>query len=137
MKIVRRYLLTFAILMGTALTQCYAQDTINTNEEEIICELTEAMPEYPGGQMALMEYLVINYKPVANEDGIRGRTIIQFVVEVDGSISNARVARGVDPVLDQEALKLVENMPKWKPGTMRGVPTRMKYTVPVRMLPTE
>ena len=137
MNTLRRYLLALALLMGTASTQCFAQDTIDNNKEEEIFITYETMPEYPDGQKALTDYLVINYKPVRKECGIRGRAIIQFVVEEDGSISNVIVARGVDPVLDQEAIKLVENMPKWKPGTMRGVPTRMKYTVPVKMLPIE
>ena len=137
MKTIVRQMAAFSFFFAAASFNCYAQDTININKQEEIFVTPETLPQYPGGQKALMEYLVINYKPVGKESGIRGRAIIQFVVGEDGSISNAIVARGIDPVLDQEAVKLVENMPKWKPGTMRGVPTRMKYTVPVKMLPIE
>lgn len=102
-------------------------------EEQEIFDVVENMPEFPGGQAALMSYLAknIKYPTIAQENGTQGRVIIQFVVNRDGSIVDARVARGVDPYLDKEALRVVNTMPKWKPGMQRNKPVRVKYTVPV------
>ncbi len=102
-------------------------------EEQEIFDVVENMPEFPGGQAALMSYLAknIKYPTIAQENGTQGRVIIQFVVNRDGSIVDARVARGVDPYLDKEALRVVNSMPKWKPGMQRNKPVRVKYTVPV------
>ena len=92
------------------------------------------MPEYPGGQSALFNFLSSNvkYPKVAQQNGIQGRVIVQFVVAKDGSISDVKVARtGGDPSLDKEAVRVIKAMPNWKPGTERGKPVRVKYTVPV------
>ena len=102
-------------------------------EEEVIFVVVETMPEFPGGQQALFKYLSENvkYPVIAQENGIQGRVICQFVVNKDGSIVDAQVARGVDPYLDKEALRVVGQMPKWKPGEQRGKEVRVKYTLPV------
>jgi len=91
------------------------------------------MPSYPGGQSALMSFLSksIKYPLVAEENGIQGRVMVAFVVEKDGSISNVKVTRSVDPSLDKEALRVVKSMPRWTPGRIDGKPVRVKYTVPV------
>lgn len=101
--------------------------------EEEIFQVVEEMPEFPGGMGELMKFLGnnIKYPAVAQENGIQGRVIIQFVVEKDGSVANPVVAKGVDPALDKEALRVVKSMPKWKPGKQRGKAVRVKYTVPV------
>lgn len=101
--------------------------------EEEIFQVVEEMPEFPGGMGELMKFLGnnIKYPAVAQENGIQGRVIIQFVVEKDGSVANPVVAKGVDPALDKEALRVVKAMPKWKPGKQRGKAVRVKYTVPV------
>ena len=101
--------------------------------EQEIFEVVENMPEFPGGNAALMQYLAknINYPTIAQENGTHGRVIIQFVVNQDGSIVDAKVARSVDPYLDKEALRVINAMPKWKPGMQRGKPVRVKFTVPV------
>lgn len=101
--------------------------------EQEIFEVVENMPEFPGGNAALMQYLAknINYPTIAQENGTQGRVIIQFVVNQDGSIVDAKVARSVDPYLDKEALRVINAMPKWKPGMQRGKPVRVKFTVPV------
>lgn len=82
---------------------------------------------------ALFEYLSNNvqYPVVAEENGVQGRVIVTFIVEKDGSISNAKVVKAVDPSLDKEAIRLVESMPNWIPGKQNGEPVRVKYTVPV------
>ena len=102
-------------------------------EEQTIFEVVENMPDFPGGQAALMQYLAknIKYPTIAQENGTQGRVIVQFVVNKDGSIVDAKVVRSVDPYLDKEALRVINTMPKWKPGMQKGQPVRVKYTVPV------
>ena len=103
-------------------------------EEQEIFQVVEQMPEYPDGGMAgLMKYLsgAIRYPAIAAENGVQGRVTVQFVVNRDGSIVDAQVLRGVDPYLDKEALRVINGMPKWKPGMQRGKPVRVRYTVPV------
>ena len=103
-------------------------------EEQTIFEVVEQMPEFPNGGMAgLMQYLSknIKYPTIAQENGTQGRVTVQFVVNKDGSIVDAKVLRGVDPYLDKEAVRVIMGMPKWKPGMQRGKPVRVKYTVPV------
>lgn len=102
-------------------------------QEEEIFQVVETMPSFPGGMGALMKFLGknINYPTIAQENGIQGRVIIQFVVNKDGSIVQPVVVRGVDPYLDKEALRVIKTMPKWSPGEQRGKKVRVKYTVPV------
>ena len=97
-----------------------------------IFDVVEEMPSFPGGNGALMSYLASNikYPVVAQENGVQGRVIVSFVVERDGSISDVRVARSVDPSLDREAQRVVKSMPRWKPGKQNGSAVRVKYTVP-------
>ena len=103
-------------------------------EEQTIFEVVEQMPEFPNGGMAgLMQYPSknIKYPTIAQENGTQGRVTVQFVVNRDGSIVDAKVLRGVDPYLDKEAIRVISSMPKWKPGMQRGKAVRVKYTVPV------
>ena len=98
-----------------------------------VFDVVEEMPSFPGGNAALMSYLNSNtkYPVVAQENGVQGRVIISFVVERDGSISDVKVARSVDPSLDREAQRVVKSMPRWTPGKQNGQTVRVKYTVPV------
>ena len=98
-----------------------------------VFDVVEEMPSFPGGSAALMSYLSSNtkYPVVAQENGVQGRVIVSFVVERDGSISDVKVARSVDPSLDREAQRVVKSMPRWKPGKQNGSAVRVKYTVPV------
>ena len=92
------------------------------------------MPEFPnGGMTALMKYLSdnIRYPEAAHKAGIQGRVTVQFVVGKDGSIGNVSILRGVNADLDAEAIRVISSMPKWKPGTQKGEPVKVKYTVPV------
>ncbi|MBR4431724.1 MAG: energy transducer TonB [Paludibacteraceae bacterium] len=107
---------------------------VEEEEEEVVFVVVEKMPEFPGGQQALFKYLSENvkYPVIAQENGIQGRVICQFVVNRDGSIVDVEVVRsGGDPSLDKEAIRVIKSMPKWKPGQQRGKPVRVKYTVPV------
>ena len=107
---------------------------VEEEEEEVVFVVVETMPEFPGGQQALFKYLSENvkYPVIAQENGIQGRVICQFVVNRDGSIVDVEVVRsGGDPSLDKEAIRVIKSMPKWKPGKQRGKAVRVKYTVPV------
>lgn len=101
--------------------------------EDEIFALVEKMPEFPGGNAALFQYLNknIKYPVVPQEQGIQGKVIIQFVVDKNGTITDPVVVRSVDPYLDKEALRVIKAMPKWKPGMQRNQAVRVKYTVPV------
>lgn len=102
-------------------------------EETKVFDVVEQMPSFPGGMGALMQYLSshIKYPVVAEENGIQGRVICTFVVERNGSITDAKVARSVDPSLDKEAIRVINSMPKWIPGKQNGSAVRVKYTLPV------
>lgn len=119
-----------------AQTEVYTPPAVVEEEEESaqqIFTVVETMPEFPGGQAALLSFLAksIKYPVIAQENGIQGRVSCSFVVNKDGSIVDAEVIRGVDPSLDKEALRVINSMPKWSPGKQRGKPVRVKYTVPV------
>ncbi|MBC8601882.1 energy transducer TonB [Parabacteroides acidifaciens] len=121
---------------SSAQVEAYTPPAVVEEEEESsqqIFTVVETMPEFPGGQMALLQYLSksIKYPVIAQENGIQGRVSCSFVVNKDGSIVDAEVIRGVDPSLDKEALRVINSMPKWSPGKQRGKPVRVKYTVPV------
>lgn len=96
-------------------------------------QVCEEMPEFPGGMAECMKYLGSNikYPDECAKAGTQGRVIVQFVVKKDGSIADAVVVRGVDPLLDKEALRVINTMPKWKPGKQKGEPVNVKYTIPV------
>lgn len=105
-------------------------------EEAQVFFIVEEMPEFPGGEAALRRFIAnsIKYPQIAQENGIQGRVYVQFVVDRDGSITDAKVARGVDPSLDKEALRVVNTLPKWKPGMQRGKPVKVSYTVPINFV---
>lgn len=98
-----------------------------------VFEVVEEMPHFPGGPAALQAFLSSNtkYPVVAQENGVQGRVSVSFVVERDGSITDVRVVRSVDPSLDREASRVVRSMPRWSPGKQNGSTVRVKYTVPV------
>ena len=98
-----------------------------------VFEVVERMPQFPGGVAAQVEYFKKNlrYPAEAKKAGTQGRVVVQFFVNKDGSISNVKVLRGVDPALDAEAIRLVNSMPKWKPGMQKGKAVTVKYTVSV------
>lgn len=95
--------------------------------------VVEDMPKFPGGDKALLQFLRDNVKyPEAEaKKGIQGRVIISFIISKEGKVTNPTVVRGVDPALDNEALRVINAMPLWTPGIQRGVPVNVKYTVPV------
>lgn len=116
--------------------QRVADEPVEAPKKEVenkVFDIVENMPEFPGGMGALNKFLRENvrYPVVAQENGVQGRVTIQFVVEKDGSVSDVKVAKSVDPSLDKEALRVVKSMPKWIPGKQNGAAVRVKYMVPV------
>ena len=105
----------------------------HTSAEEAVFNVVEQMPEFPGGYVRLKKHLEshLQYPEVARENETQGRVIVQFVVNTDGSISDAQVARGLDSACDEEALRLINSMPHWIPGQQNGKNVRVKYTVPI------
>ncbi|MDO8896234.1 MAG: TonB family protein [Bacteroidales bacterium] len=107
-------------------------------EEEVveteIFTVVESMPEFPGGAGKMMEFIArnIKYPPMARESGIQGRVFVNFVVEPNGSVSNVKVLRGIGGGCDEEAIRVVESMPKWTPGRQRGKAVRVSFNLPVR-----
>ena len=110
----------------------------NPNEESVYNEVNEIdkvdeKPSFPGGESAMKSYLNSNvkYPDVAQENGVQGRVIVESFIEKDGSMSDVKVIRSVDPSLDREALRVVKAMPKWTPAKLKGIPVRTKCTTPV------
>ena len=108
-------------------------DSVSPVKEKVIFQVVEEMPEYPGGMAECMKFLGKNVKyPVeAQENGIQGRVIVSFVVTDEGDIQDPVVVKGVDPLLDAEAVRVISMMPKWKPGKQRGKAVNVKFTLPV------
>ena len=110
----------------------------NPNEESVYNEVNEIdkvdeKPSFPGGESAMKSYLNSNvkYPDVAQENGVQGRVIVESIIDNDGSMSDVKVIRSVDPSLDREALRVVKAMPKWTPAKLKGIPVRTKCTTPV------
>lgn len=105
-------------------------------EDAPVFFIVEEMPEFPGGTEALNKYLVssVKYPVIAQENGIQGRVYVSFVVNAKGMVEQVKIARGVDPNLDKEALRVVQSMPVWKPGKQRGKPVKVSFTVPINFV---
>lgn len=103
------------------------QDPINPG---VIAE----MPEFPGGEGKLLQFIAENVRlpKCVTDAGVKGRCVVEFVVEKDGTVSDFKVVRSLNKECDEEAVRVLKTMPKWKPGMERGKPIRVKYTVPVK-----
>jgi len=103
------------------------------NPNEPVFYVTEEMPEFPGGEQALQMYISssVEYPELAQEKDIQGRVYVSFVVTKYGTVANAKIARGVDPALDKEALRVVSSLPQWKPARQHGQAVNVQYTVPI------
>lgn len=103
-------------------------------EEAEIFYIVESMPEFPGGETAMRKYLGknIEYPQMARESGIHGRVFVTFVVEIDGRVTDIKVQRGIGGGCDEEAIRVVKNMPRWKPGKQRGKPVRVQFNLPIK-----
>jgi TonB family protein len=125
-----KHFLTLLIFTSIGFSAVAQQDTV---KEEMIYDMPEIMPEFIGGPDALEDFVKKNivYPPDAKAKGIQGKVYIQFVVEKDGTVTNEVVRRGVNPLLDAEALRVAKLLPAFKPGTMRGKKVRVRYTLPI------
>lgn len=123
--------LLLAVALCTFSAVAYAQ-TDSTKTAAVSCPPYEAMPEYPGGESEMRRFVQghVVYPADAQEEEVQGRVYVKFTVDADGSISNVRVARGLHPSLDREAVRVIKLMPKWKPGCSEGKPVAVDYTYP-------
>ncbi len=103
-----------------------------TEQDGAIFTIVEQMPEFPGGMEALYQFLAANIKyPGGPDDCVSGKIIVSFVIEKDGTVSDAKVVRKLHPAFDAEALRVVKLMPKWEPGRQEGKPVRVQFNLPI------
>ena len=122
-----------ALMAVFGLTTVSAQKTVVAKKNQKVFDVVEQMPEYPGGQAALFEYLSknIKYPADAEKKKVEGKVFVTFVVDTDGKITDVSLMRKVFPSLDAEAIRVISAMPNWIPGKQKGQVVRVKYTVPI------
>ena len=120
-------------LMMLVLLFSFMTSTAQTKKNDMVFDVVEVMPQFPGGQIAMLQYIMrnIKYPEQAMKEGIQGRVAVSFIVEKDGSISDVKPILSVHPLLNKEAVRVVESMPKWTPGKQNGKPVRVRFNVPV------
>ena len=120
-------------LMMLVLLFSFMTSTAQTKKNDMVFDVVEVMPQFPGGQIAMLKYIMenIKYPEQAMKEGIQGRVAVRFIVEKDGSISDVKPILPVHPLLNKEAVRVVESMPKWTPGKQNGKPVRVRFNVPV------
>ena len=125
-----KWFISAAVLFTAVL--CQAQTKENKIKDGVYLEVEE-MPEYPGGEQALMNDLIgsIKYPDEAKKNGIQGKVFVSFVVDEQGKVTNAKIERGVDPALDAESLRVVNGLKTWKPGKEKGKIVKVAYTIPI------
>jgi TonB family protein len=128
---------TIQLIVPVLLALFASFQTVQAQNEETqsdqVFMMVEEMPQFPGGEKALREFITSNirYPKEAQENGIQGKVYVTFVIDTLGSVVDAKIARGVDPSLDKEALRVVSDLPKWQPGKQRGKLVKVSYTVPI------
>lgn len=127
MKNLKELFFTLAIILSA--TMLFAQE----KKEDMVFRIVEDMPEYPGGEDAFRNDLMnaVKYPDEAKKNGIQGKVYVSFVVNKEGKVENAKIARGVDPLLDKEALRAIKQLKTWKPGKQRGTLVNVEYTAPI------
>lgn len=120
-------------LMMLVLLFSFMTSTAQTKKNDMVFDVVEVMPQYPGGQIAMLKYIMENmkYPKQAMKEGIQGRVAVRFIVEKDGSISNVKPILSVHPLLNKEAVRVVKSMPKWTPGKQNGKPVRVRFNLPI------
>ena len=134
-------LIFMSMMAVLSLTTANAQKTVVSQKNQKVFEVVEQMPEYPGGMMAMMEFLQDNmkYPADAEKQKVQGKVMVSFIVETDGSISDVKVMKNVFPSLDAEAIRVVKAMPRWTPGKQKGKVVRVvgdAVTAPAKALPS-
>lgn len=133
--------LVIATVIGLlVLLSCSSNERLNKSEKyaslinsQEVFVVVEEMPIFPGGTRAMVKYINsnLNYPQEAKEKSIIERVVVDFVIEKDGKVSNAVVRRPINPILDKEAIRIIQSMPKWSPGKQKGIPVRVSYAVPI------
>lgn len=120
-------------LMMLVLLFSFMTSTAQTKKNDMVFDVVEVMPQFPGGQIAMLQYLMknIKYPEQVMKEGIQGRVTVSFIVEKDGSISDVKPVLSVHPLLNKEAVRVVKSMPKWSPGKHNGKPVRVRFNLPV------
>ena len=120
-------------LMMLVLLFSFMTSTAQTKKNDMVFDVVEVMPQFPGGQIAMLQYIMENmkYPKQAMKEGIQGRVAVSFIVEKDGSISDVKPVLSVHPLLNKEAVRVVKSMPKWTPGKQNGKPVRVRFNLPV------
>ncbi len=133
MKTFRYLALACVAMMVSACGLQKSLSNVETNAPQEVFEVVEKMPEFPGGKEALKDWVKghIYYNPEALKRGIQGRVIATFVINEQGKVVEPTIIQSVHPLLDREVVRMIKRMPKWKPGEEKGVPVRVKYTMPV------
>ena len=123
-------LIVMLVLAVLCSTSAMAQTVV---EDDAIFVVAENAPEFPGGEDSLYAYIArnIKYPETAKKEKIEGRVFVTFVIEKDGQVSSAKILRDIGGGCGEEAIRVVKNMPKWKPGTQRGNPVRFRFNLPV------
>ena len=126
-------LIFMSMMAVLSLTTASAQKTVVSQKNQKVFEVVEQMPEYPGGMMAMMEFLQDNmkYPADAEKQKVQGKVMVSFIVETDGSISDVKVMKNVFPSLDAEAIRVVKAMPRWTPGKQKGKVVRVHFSLPI------
>lgn len=103
------------------------------NEEVVNFYVIEEKPEFPGGEAAMFQWIskTVKYPEIAKENGVQGKVFVQFVIGKEGKVTDVQVVRGVDPSLDKEAIRVIQNMPAWKPGKQRGKAVKVSFQLPI------
>ena len=120
-------------LMMLVLLFSFTTSMAQTKKNNMVYDVVEVMPQFPGGQTAMLKYIMenIKYPKQIMEEGIQGRVTVRFIVEKDGSISDVKPILSVHPLLNKEAVRVVKSMPKWSPGKHNGKPVRVRFNLPV------
>jgi len=128
MKFVYSFITAF-VLFSLCSVQINGQ---NDDKDKVYVQVDE-MPKFPGGEEAFGKYISehVNYPEIAQKNDIQGKVFVTFHILKDGSVTNAKVVRGVDPSLDKEALRVIKSMPNWEPGKQKGEPVNVEFTVPI------
>ena len=131
-KSIYKVLGLFALIVF--LTGCAAEKEPLITSPFSYDKLTEpTMPKYPGGIEKMFEFIADNLRWPGDDDScIQGRVVVSFIVEKDGSLTDVKVIKSLDPAFDKEAVRVVKSMPKWEPGMWRGKPARIHYCIPIR-----
>lgn len=109
---------------------------LEKEQDEATYEVAEIMPEFPGGMSALLKYLTdsLKYQKTPDGNGRKGTVVIQVIIDKDGSVTEPVILRHLSPELDKEALRVVNSMPKWKPGSQSGKVVKVRYTLPITFI---